>query len=852
LVNAAFLRRFDKEYLEEMQGIADGAASAGAKFDERPIDITDIAALNLWAELMTLDGALEATPTGLEGVKFPNAAPHPQQPDFGGHCSAFAATGPATADGKIVFGHISMFDLYPSSFFNVWLDVKPAKGNRVVMQTYPGGIYSGMDYYINSAGIVACETTIDQTRYSATGETLCSRMRRAMQYGNSIDEVVSVLTSSNNGLYTNEWLLADTKTNEIAMFELGTSAQKLYRSSRNDWFGGTEGFYWGCNNTKDLAVRLDTSASTKDRPANMIWRPTDRDITWQRLYAEHKGKIDDAWGRMAFTMPPLCAYPSLDAKVTTTAMAGKLQSWALFGPPMGRTWKPTPREMREYPEVQPMVGNPWTVITTDFELPLSPKKPAEDLAMAKDSSKRDDDEKWSPPLAKTPWHGTILPKTDGDIWLAAAFADYAAIVGREQAAGKSSDEPKTCPCNDDHEQMGLSIQAARARYLQAVAIIGDRPLTQVKRSADSQEWYRLAEGKGVLALHALRMLQGDDKFFALMDKFGTDHAGKEVSCEEFMQEMMNLKSGEKDARQIFGDSGAFPYWLPEKGLPLISIGDVRVESSATGSDTNKAYCIRGSLVASCCPRLTSRIDVTLEYVDGSESMSVDVGEDGSFSAFAPKRPNRIMVDKFGELARANGPWVPTTAFMHEVEKTIIVRGTTGDEAANREAAEVLQKRIIAAWYNHPVPIKSDSDVNEDELKNHHVILIGRPATNSVAAKWQSPLPVEFGSQSFSLNGDTYAHFRTAVACAAENPLNKRYTTTVIAGLSAAATYRACDQFFGYKQDTDGPVVLYDRSGCRKVLPTPAKELIRDLAPPDKGTVAKGASETHSGAAGSAE
>ncbi len=39
-------------------------------------------------------------------------------------CSAFAATGPATADGKIVFGHITMYLLYATSFFNVWLDVK--------------------------------------------------------------------------------------------------------------------------------------------------------------------------------------------------------------------------------------------------------------------------------------------------------------------------------------------------------------------------------------------------------------------------------------------------------------------------------------------------------------------------------------------------------------------------------------------------------------------------------------------------------------------------------------------------------------------------------------------------------
>src|SRR3954469_4157239 len=58
LANALFLRGFDAEYLEEMKGIADGAAAAGATFDHRPIDLTDVAAINLWAEIDTLDGAL--------------------------------------------------------------------------------------------------------------------------------------------------------------------------------------------------------------------------------------------------------------------------------------------------------------------------------------------------------------------------------------------------------------------------------------------------------------------------------------------------------------------------------------------------------------------------------------------------------------------------------------------------------------------------------------------------------------------------------------------------------------------------------------------------------------------------
>src|SRR5437660_12519312 len=169
LVNALFLRRFEKEYLEEMKGIADGAAAAGAKYDHRSIDLLDIVGVNVWPEIETLPSALDATPTGLEGIKFPKDQPQAKTPAKPMHCSAFAATGPATADGKIVFGHITMFGLYPGRFYNVWLDVKPAKGHRVLMQSFPGGIQSGMDYYLNDAGILVSETTIAQTRFDVTG-----------------------------------------------------------------------------------------------------------------------------------------------------------------------------------------------------------------------------------------------------------------------------------------------------------------------------------------------------------------------------------------------------------------------------------------------------------------------------------------------------------------------------------------------------------------------------------------------------------------------------------------------------------------------------------------------------------
>ncbi len=261
-----------------------------------------------------------------------------------------------------MIGHITMWNLTCAHHFNVWIDVKPAKGHRVLMQSYAGSIWSGMDYYQNDAGIVLVETTISQTRFGERGTPLAGRCRQAMQYGDSIDAVVRVLGDGNNGLYTNEWLLADTKTNEIAMFELGTYKTKLWRSSKNEWFGGTEGFYWGCNNEKDTETRLESIAGVEGRPADVVFKPSDRDMAWLRLFKARRGSIDAGFGFEAFTTAPLAASHSIDAKFTTTALAGELKSVGVFGPPIPRSWEPTPHERQSDTHIRPLVPNDWTLL----------------------------------------------------------------------------------------------------------------------------------------------------------------------------------------------------------------------------------------------------------------------------------------------------------------------------------------------------------------------------------------------------------------------------------------------------------------------------------------------------------
>jgi hypothetical protein len=809
LVNALFLRRYDKEYLEEMKGIADGAAAAGACFEGRPIDLVDVVALNAWPEIDTLSSALEATPTGLEGIRFAHQQPRamPEAKDM--HCSAFAATGPATVDGKVVFGHITMFGLYPSLFYNVWLDIKPAKGHRVLMQSYPGGIQSGMDYYLNDAGLLVCETTIDQTRFDIQGLALGSRIRQALQYADTIDAAVESLKKANNGLYTNEWLLADIKTNEIAMFELGTAKTKLYRSSKNEWFGGTPGFYWGCNNTKNLEVRLETIPSVKAEPANMVWRPSNRDRAWQRLYAEYKGKINADFGKIAFTTPPLAGFHSLDAKFTTTDLAKDLKTWALFGPPLGRTWEPSQEERQRYPEVRPMVSNPWTVLHTQpptrkadgglvvHDLPGSVE--AEDKEDKEETKKKKRSSSHQPA-----WHGTILPVSDSDVWLAVGFAEYQKIVADEQRMRREA--------GVDRERLAAALFAHRSRYALAVRARPEESLQGTRAESDHSAWYDAATGKGVLVLHELRRWLGDEVFLKMMEAFGQEHAGREVTVADFQKHI--AKSSGKTVDHFFA------YWTTQLGLPSLRLGGV------TAVEHDNKYRVEGDIERDGLSP-PQRVDVTVETTKGNVTRHVFLDASRNhFQIDMDQRPQRLIVDKYARSAKANGGPFSVTSFDAELKQTLIVYGTSDELFSHMEAAHELQKAIIRSGPNITVPVKTDREVTEEELRTNHIILIGRPDSNRCMNRFRSAFPITFGSRSFTVDKSVYAHPNSAVAAAAPNPLDPRYSIVVLAGLSAKSTRQSATHLMGHGDA--GEVLVLPAGKTARALVMPARELVRDL------------------------
>jgi hypothetical protein len=372
---------------------------------------------------------------------------------------------------------------------NVMLDIQPASGHRVLMQSYPGGIESGTDWYQNDAGVVLTETTIRQTPFNAQGTPVAFRARMAIQYGGNIDEVVERLGTRNNGLYTNEWLLGDARTNEVAMYELGTNHTKLWRSSKNEWFGDTPGFYWGDNNAKDLAIRLETQPDARGTPEYVPYVPDVRDLAWQSLYRQYRGQIDEQFGFLAFRTAPLVSASTMDAKIATADMASRLMVWAAIGKPNQREWRPDPGGYAKNDGLYPsgyylFRAGP----SADHSEPAPIAAKPSEHASYKDRL----------------WKGWILPASDADTWFAAGSVAY-------YRALQSNDLAQT-------------LDARRATY-RRLKLEPDNPANRFRRE----------ETKGVLFLDSLRRRLGDDRFFALMSEFFAANAGATLTPQSFLE-----------------------------------------------------------------------------------------------------------------------------------------------------------------------------------------------------------------------------------------------------------------------------------------------------------------------------
>jgi aminopeptidase N len=411
------------------------------------------------------------------------------------------------------------------------------------------------------------------------------------------------------------------------------------------------------------------------------------------------------------------------------------------------------------------------------------------------------------PPTKPAWHGTILPASDADLWLATAFAEYEQMVSLER--GYAQAQSTKCLCMADYDKVAESLFGARARYFAGTREAQELPLSSLKWDPASDAWYKVASGKGVLILAELRRLMGDNAFTTMMDEFGRTHAGGQVTSAQFTAQA--AKAAGHDLAPFF------KYWLNQTGLPRLEL----VSASASSNS------VHGVLAAQGGP-LPSNMEITVEYAGDEELTQIlELDAEGRFEIKTTKPARTLVIDKYARVARANGSEADVESFTDDLDHTLIVYGTADDTAANHEAAEACQKAIRSARYNIELPVKTDAGLTDEQLKSHHLILIGRPEANTVTARVAQALPVTFGPASFTVRERTYANMASAVLAAGVNPLNPHFSVVALAGNSAAATLAHAEELGGRGGRTE--VKVFDAAGKPKSLVVPAPELVHTFS-----------------------
>lgn len=375
VAQSLFWPKLDRQYKEEIQGIAEGLRARGLHFD-----YLDVTAQNAWIEISDyylpwLESQLPAD------QRFPRS----RAPEA---CSAIIATGDQTAEGKIVICHTAWDDYITGQRMNMIVDMVPQDGSRILMDSMPGLIDSITDFYVTSFGLVVTETTIgDFFGYKVNALPEFMRARKAVQYAHNLDQFVGIVSGGDSGGYANTWLIGDVKSNEIGRLELGLKNKTFYRSKT--------GAYPSCNFIDDPKMIREECTANLWTFSNTC---SDRMARWLFLMNRDMGTMDaeKAKGYMAdhFDQPlgieqpggrcldghmELTSIPELpgaaaprpfganQSKVCTAEMAKRMSFWGRMGHACGITFDIVPFAAQyptyawEIPYFRNVESHPWTV-----------------------------------------------------------------------------------------------------------------------------------------------------------------------------------------------------------------------------------------------------------------------------------------------------------------------------------------------------------------------------------------------------------------------------------------------------------------------------------------------------------
>ncbi len=788
LTDSLMLRKYDEEYLTEMKGIADGAAKAGGEFGGRSVDLLDIVTLNSSIDLGQMRSGLRRTGHALSGKSFLAAEDELNIPYREHKCSGFLANGPATPDGGIVFGQIFMWGGYTGVHWNVICDIVPDKGHRLVYETYPGGIHSGADFYINSAGIMMGETTVSQTPFDMDGTPQSNRIRRAAQYASSIDEAVRILKHQNNGMYTNDWLMGDAKTNEIAIFLLGTKKSKLWRSGTGEFPGGTKGFFWSNNNNKDNEVRKEYIPNAANAPYDLIFSPWNRDLAFNEFYKKYNGKIDAIAGVNLWASSPINRAHACDGKIITTEMAKELVFLAHFGKVTLREKFPgAGRLLRDYPGAVPHLSLGYSLVSPKFAADkLKALRKKEDMKKTCSQSPGDDLSEVEEVYdfdSRSLWHNTVYPASSKENWFVSGTAAYWGIL-HGMPGGDDSEKSKN--------YLRDRLTGLNYRLLYNISREGAIAPFEAKRVYDRYNHYSGPRIRGTFLLHQLRLKLGNAVFSKVMNRVHDRFKEKPMTYGQFIS--IAEKVGKMKLKSFILQ------WLDRSDLPRPTpdasvkeqTGGWEVTLTVRQPESNVYRFLTTLVIETGTSKTWKKIEVTKP--------------DQVFTFTLKEKPSAVFFNAGNDIPVSREYFYTLSNFYDDFHHTLAVYGTSRQIEANHTLA-LRYRTLLADRYSEILPpVRKDSEITQKELESSDLIVMGGVADNGLTRILVEKLGLSVGKNFFRWRGKTYGASDDGLFVVFPNPFNPKKVVYLVIGNSAlqlhemTKTYRRVPAWAVFKGD----------------------------------------------------
>ena len=628
------------------------------------------------------------------------------------------------------------------------------------MQTFPGGIHSGADWYLNDAGLVVAETTVGQTPFNPNGTPQSNRIRKAIQYASSIEEVARIMKDKNNGLYSNDWLMADTKTDEGACFLLGTEKTKLWRTGgkgiASDTPGNLKDFIWANNNTRDPEVRKEYVPNPSNAPVDLAFNTWNRDIAFWRFYEQYgRGGVtlDSAIRMMASS--PINRPHAWDGKVTTSEMSEKLMFLAHYGKTTLREKMVGGRFIPPLPGATPHLSLGYTAFSPLYVADrlkaarASFKPEPEVTAPPRELGKLQDALSFDEPLL---WSNTVFPSTDGDNWLVSGSAAYWSLLKDLPKARTPPSTPSRSSATPWRSSTPASSSPRDARETcRAVA---------ARTTYDRYGTYLVPRIKGTFLLHQLRLLLGNKAFSQLMKSAHARYANRPITTADFIKTAS--ASAGRDLKPFISQ------WLERGGLP-----QPRIQSRLTPAKDGYDVTLKVEQAGAPYHFVT-----TVELWTGKARLleRVEVkGASDTFTFHTADKPVRVVFNPSYDIPVRRERYYTLGQQLEEFERLTFVHGTARQVESMRTLALNYREAVADASVELLPPLKPDAEVTEQELAERDLVLFGGAEDNTLVARLaaEKKLPVEIGRRYFRWQGKTYGRPDDGLALAVPNPWNSQ-------------------------------------------------------------------------------